>query len=70
MCVCGGGGGGGGGGRLKSGPFFYHKYESGIKSLMFLNYVDNIEHNVYTDMEVIFLTSMILSIKTAGMIIY
>ena len=44
------------------------------KTLMFLHRVNNVEHNIkqniYTGMEVICLTSMILYIKTVRMKIY
>ena len=42
---------------LKLGSFLYCKYEGGVKDLMVLHHVNNIEHNLkqnnYTDMEVI-----------------
>ena len=42
---------------LKLGSFMYRKSEGGVKDLMVLHHVNNIEHNLkqnnYTDMEVI-----------------
>ena len=47
-------GGGGEGGRFKSGSFLYRNYQGGMKvSNVFST---NLKQNIYTGMEVIFLT--------------